>query len=113
MDLTPGTHERHLSSGGHVRRYLLHVPAVAAREPRPLVMLLHGAGAEARWMLEETRWDQLAERAGFVLALPEALPLDLTQPASFLKNPSWWNDGSPASRSAERAGDDVRFLSAL
>ena len=113
MMLSPGTHERFLSSGGHIRRYLLHVPAAVASKPRPLVVMLHGAGADAHWTLEETRWDRDADREHFLVAVPEALPLDPAQPANFLKNPSWWNDGSPAARVAPRAVDDVVFLSAL
>jgi polyhydroxybutyrate depolymerase len=79
----------------------------------PLVMMLHGAGADIHWTLEETSWDRTAERGGFLLVLPEATPLDPTRPGSFLANPTWWNDASPTARSAGRKVDDVAFLSSL
>src|SRR5439155_26061059 len=52
-------------------------------------------------------------REGFVLLVPEALPLDPSRPANFLKNPTWWNDGSPAATTAQREVDDVAFLTSL
>lgn len=104
MGLSPGTHELTVPQEGHVRRALLHVPAAAASGPRPLLLMLHGAGAEMRWTLEETGWDRTAEREGFLLLLPEALPLEPSRSANFLKNPTLWNEDSPA---------DIAFLSAL
>ncbi len=113
MGMSPGTHDLTFPHGGHLRRALLHIPAEEASGPRPLVVMLHGAGAERRWTLEETGWDRTAEREGFLLLVPEALPLDSSLPANFLKNPTWWNDGSPASGTAEREVNDVGFLSSL
>lgn len=102
--------ELNLPHGGHVRRALLHA---SASGPRPLVVMLHGAGAEICWTLEETGWDRTAEREGFQLLIPEALPLDPSRPVNFLKNPTWWNDGSPAALGAKRGVDDVGFLTRL
>jgi polyhydroxybutyrate depolymerase len=113
MTLSPGTHEFSLAFGGHIRKALAHVPPGDAVLPRPVVVMLHGAGAEVRWALEETGWHRTADREDFLLLLPEALPLDPSHPASFLKNPTWWNDGSPPSRSAARDVDDVAFLTEL
>ncbi len=112
LPLSPGTHTGSLNCGGHLRRWLLHVPPNAPRAS-PVVMMLHGAGADVTWTLEETRWDDTANRGGFLLLLPEALPLDPSRPYSFLNNPTWWNDGSPASRTARREVDDVAFLTTL
>jgi len=75
--------------------------------------MLHGAGATARWTLDETGWDRTAEREGFLAAFPQALPLDPARPMQFHRNPSWWNDASPVARSANRAVDDVHFLNVL
>src|SRR5262249_24500039 len=60
-----------------------------------------------------TRWDETAEREGFLLLIPQALPLDPARPAHFRRNPAWWNDGSPVGGMAKRAIDDVAFLTAL
>lgn len=108
-----GTSLLSLKCQGHERRCLLHVPTTGAGWPRALVLMLHGAGATAQWALEETGWEHTAEREGFLLALPEALPLDPTRSAQFHRNPNWWNDGSPAARSAKRSVDDVHFLDQL
>ena len=108
------THEFTLSAGGAERRYLAHVPAgLAAGGPWPLLLVLPGAGAAPQWTLEETAWDRTADRAGFLLAVPEALPLDPTRPPAFLTNPPFWNDGSPRAASAPRSVDDVAFLDSL
>jgi polyhydroxybutyrate depolymerase len=110
MKLSPGTHELTIPGEGSLRRALLHL---SAAESGPLVMMLHGAGADMRWTLDETAWDRTAERERFQLLIPEALPLDPSRPFNFLKNPTWWNDGSPASTTAPREVDDVAFLSHL
>src|SRR5262245_54354893 len=96
MSTPPGTHTLTLAAGGHGRRCLAHVPAgLDPHGPWPLVLVLHGAGASPRWTVEETGWDRTAEQERFLLAVPEALPIDPSHPPAFLKNPPLWNDGSP------------------
>jgi len=101
-------------TGGSERRYLAHVSSsLPPRGPWPVLLMLPGAGATPQWTLEETGWQPTAEQFGFLLVVPEALPLDPVQPPAFLPNPPFWNDGSPRAVSAPRAVDDVAFLDAL
>jgi len=110
----PGTHSRPLAVDGHDRLTLAHVPqGDVPAAGWPLLVMLPGAGASADWTLDETGWAATADRARFLLAVPEALPLDPAAPASFLKNPLHWDDGSPRARTAGRRVDDVRFLTAV
>jgi len=76
----------------------------------PLVVFLHGTGATAAWGDDESGWSQLAAKAGFVLAVPEALRPDPTSPPKFLTNPQRWNDGSPTAATGMLKADDVEFL---
>src|SRR5260370_39724881 len=102
------TYDFMLLAGGSERRYLAHVPsALDPRGPWPVVLMLPGAGAAPQWTLEETGWQGSAEQFGFLLVVPEALPLDPSQPAAFLNNPPFWNDGSPQAASTPRTVDGV------
>jgi polyhydroxybutyrate depolymerase len=96
-------------NGGFHREYLLARPRLAGA---PLLVFLHGTGATAQWVDEETGWSAIAAREGFALVLPEALRPDLSRPPKFLTNPQRWNDGLP-SRSGWPSADDVAFLSSV
>src|SRR5271155_1044923 len=51
--------------GPSPRKSLLYMPETGATR-MPLVVMLHGTGATASWTLEETRWQELADREGFL-----------------------------------------------
>lgn len=53
------------------RTYHLYIPTRETNKPRPLVVVLHGAGGTARAIAEVTGFTQVAEREGFVVAYPE------------------------------------------
>lgn len=57
---------------------------------RSLVLFLHGTGAAVPWADTETGWSSAAQRHGFAIALPEALPLNPRLPANFRDNPTRW-----------------------
>ncbi|MCB1916739.1 MAG: hypothetical protein KDG52_13620 [Rhodocyclaceae bacterium] len=61
--------------GGHRRSYLAYVPPALPPGPRPLVVVVHGAGGSHYGMIKLTRgrFDQLAERDGFIVAYPKAV----------------------------------------
>lgn len=101
-----------ISVDGVNRRFLLHAPDAAIRNS-PLVVMIHGKGGFPEWAADETDWSAYADRLGFVVAYPEALPLDPQKPAKFLTNPRTWHDGSrSASSDADRIADR-KFISAM
>jgi polyhydroxybutyrate depolymerase len=89
----------HLSEQWRERHYLLHVssPDAPRAQPQPLVVQLHGRGIDAAMFDRWTGFSKLADEAGFVLAMPQAVD-------------GVWNDGKYAAR---REIDDVGFLAAV
>jgi len=74
FDPPPGTTVRTVSVGGEDRDYVLHVPEAVAGDQEavvPLVLGLHDAGGTARGFAETAGLFALADREGFVVALPE------------------------------------------
>lgn len=64
-------HGRFDSAWGR-RTFDLYVPAgLRGRGPVPLLVALHGCAQTARDFAAAARWDELADRHGFVLLLPE------------------------------------------
>jgi polyhydroxybutyrate depolymerase len=56
---------------GRPRDYVLHLPRQLDRgRPAPLVISLHGAGLWGAAQRDISRWDDLADRAGFIVAYP-------------------------------------------
>jgi polyhydroxybutyrate depolymerase len=95
-----------LELGGPRREYLLARPQNRGQmPPARLVVLLHGTGATAAWADAETGGSRVAEREGFALALPQALPPHPDQPPKFLMNPPQWQD--------ETGTEDLTFLAAV
>ena len=69
-----------LYSAGFRRTYTLHLPAnddlSIANQPKvPLVLVLHGTGAQGADAARITGFDSIADRAGFIVAYPDALVL--------------------------------------
>jgi poly(3-hydroxybutyrate) depolymerase len=62
---------RTLASSGKTRTYVLYVPAsLAADRPAPLLVTLHGSGRDGKSLV--SRWQDLAEKEGIVLAGPDS-----------------------------------------
>jgi polyhydroxybutyrate depolymerase len=56
---------------GKERQYLLHVPKRHDRsKPAPLVISLHGAMSWPGFQRDTTRWNELADREGFLVVYP-------------------------------------------
>jgi polyhydroxybutyrate depolymerase len=101
----------HLEVGGHERRYLVHQPANYQRtHDLPVVIMLHGAGATARWTAAETGWDSKADKAQCLAVFPEALPVNPSEATHITKNPRLWHDGDGVRLDGNRQRDDVAFL---
>ncbi|MEO7496416.1 MAG: hypothetical protein ABIT83_05370 [Massilia sp.] len=87
------------------RHFLLATPSRTTGAKRPVVILLHGAGASARQVLGMafppsplSVWLEIAEREQLVVAAPDA-------------GKGGWNDGQTyASRATSK--DDVAFIEA-
>jgi polyhydroxybutyrate depolymerase len=96
------TAERTLQSGGLTRSYLVHVPAGLSEGPAPLVLVFHGGGGTPEAAERETRFNELADRDGFLVAYPEGVGRG-------------WNDGRGAAtiEAQRRQIDDVGFTAAL
>jgi polyhydroxybutyrate depolymerase len=102
-----------IDHGGLRRHYLLHAPGGDDSEPRPLIVLLHGAGGTSDWTLEETGMASKADREGFLLAVPDATRADPSRPAGFLENPQVWNDNGGPGLLGGSGADDVGFIRAM
>jgi len=70
-----GLSEQHFDMDGRQRAYLIYVPASLPAGPRPLVLVAHGGGGSHYGMVKLTagRFNQLAEREGFIVVYPKAL----------------------------------------
>jgi len=98
-----GTYRIELSHGGRDRRYILHVPPLAASTaPMPLFLALHGGGGRAAQMDDLTHITAIADRERFLVAFPDAVD----------KN---WNDGRTGvgSKAAKENIDDVGYIRAV
>lgn len=83
------------------RSYLLHVPP-GLKSPAPLVLALHGGGGTGAQFERWTKFSQLADREGFLVAYPDGIG----------KN---WNDGRQdvQAQAFRDKVDDVAFLRAV
>ncbi|MBS0431097.1 MAG: esterase [Proteobacteria bacterium] len=92
-----GDATRTLQVDGKSRSYVLHLPPADAKGPHPLLLLLHGGGGRGRGMLRLTGIADRADRAGFILAMPDGIDRH-------------WNDGRATIRNPQ---DDIGFIAAL
>lgn len=85
------------------RTYQLHVPnALRKNRDVALVLVFHGSGSSGVSMEQFSKFSDLADREGFIVAYPDALGHE-------------WNDGRGAARIASQAAhvDDVAFVEAI
>lgn len=59
-----------LTQGDAARRYLLHIPPLAARSALPLVVVLHGYGSNPEQQEQLSGFSALADKTGFAVAYP-------------------------------------------
>ncbi len=116
MVRSPGEHVLSLRVGGRRREALVVVPEACSAnpaQPRPLVLVFHGAGSTGRLAAIATGFTEKAQREGFFAVYPEGVRPNPDRRASFLRNPPFFNVGSNIGY-AERAGiDDRGFVRAL
>ena len=87
-------------SSGETREYLLYVPKSYDRsKPTPLVISMHGAALWGAAQMEISRWNDVADREGFIVVYPSGVRG---------AGPRHWREEGGSSE-----GRDVRFLSEL
>jgi polyhydroxybutyrate depolymerase len=63
-----------LVSSGQQREYLLHVPkGHDPTRPAPLVISLHGGGMWPAAQMQTSRWNEVADREGFLVVYPSGI----------------------------------------
>ncbi|RMG20106.1 MAG: hypothetical protein D6729_03620 [Deltaproteobacteria bacterium] len=101
--LAPGDHNLSLVHDGRLRRYLLHVPTGGdPTAPRPLVLDFHGFSGWKEQQAEYTRYPQLADEEGFLVAHPDGTG-----------TPRGWNAGGCCGSADAEDVDDVGFVRAM
>jgi len=112
--ISPGIQKVSLKVQGVERTCHLYIPAsYRSGQAAPLVVMLHGGGGTGRAAMWESGWADKAEKEGFWVAFPDALPPNPSLPGHFSRNPQLWNDGSDRFYPGQQAPDDVTFLAAL
>jgi polyhydroxybutyrate depolymerase len=93
--------EKTITVDGLPREYLHFVPN-GAKEPMPVVFMLHGGGGKARGAERFTHFSELAQKEGFVVIYPQGVE-------------GHWNDGRGVEimRAQRENIDDVKFLRAV
>jgi len=103
--LAPGDYARILEIDGQKRSYLVHVPpSYHATSPAPVVLIFHGAGMNAKLMLEFSGLNAKADEANFVAVYPNG-----TGAGPFLT----FNSGGIAWDVVKKQPDDVAFVARL
>ncbi len=107
----PGTAAHTIAAGGLERSYLLHLPPAPERrlgrlQAFPLLIVLHGSGADGATVERMSAMDSLADVRHFIVAYPNGT-------AGFLRLQTDWNAGRCCGPAAERKVDDLAFVHLL
>ncbi|MEM6264467.1 MAG: T9SS type A sorting domain-containing protein [Bacteroidota bacterium] len=96
---------------GIYRQYLARIPATyTSNQPHELVFVLHGGGGSANLMFAMTRFDQVADTAGFILVFPQGV---FTGVDGRGRAGHHWADGRTTTLPDVNGIDDVGFISNL
>lgn len=65
--------------------------------------------------MQESKWDQKADKEGFFAVFPDGMRPDPSKRARFRDNPQSWNDGSNRKNvdATQRRVDDIAFVNAM
>jgi polyhydroxybutyrate depolymerase len=102
----PGNHTLSLAVDGLQRSAIVHVPPQYDRtKPMPVVIALHGGGANADTMARFSGLDDKADEAGFIVVYPNG--------TGRLQKMLTFNGGNCCGQAAANGVDDVAFISRL
>lgn len=100
------TIDQHLRTpDGRDRTYHLHVPSELPTGPVPLLIALHGGMGSGVQFEQNSGFDDIAEREGFLVVYPDGLGVGLQE--TRLRT---WNGGYCCGSSASDDIDDVTFI---
>lgn len=115
-DVLPQKGTAHLSieTKDGTRSYTAYVPEDAPAQNAALVVALHGFGGSGDNIIEQGKWQQAADRHGFLLIAPDGMTEHKNRRASFIGNPRNWNAGENSGTWASQNGiDDTGLLRTL
>ncbi|MGA7954207.1 MAG: hypothetical protein WCA07_11885, partial [Gloeobacterales cyanobacterium] len=108
------TSQHSIQVGGLTRTYLVHVPRKYMHGMRvAAVLMLHGAGGNAKNGLEQGKWIEKSEQEGFIAVGLDGTLKDPSKRPNLLTNPRGWNDGGLGVSDSRRNVDDVGFVNAV
>jgi len=97
----PGLHKLSGEFNGKTRSFTLYIPkSYDTNRPAALVVNLHGAGGDAESQINSSQMNLIADKAGFVVAYPEALGGN-------------WNDSRSYAAQKSGGADDLGFIKGL
>jgi len=97
------------------RNYLLYKPrSYKVAKTSAAVIVLHGGGESARYMINETGWIEKADNEGFLVIFPEGTYPDAAKLPGFKENQKTWRDGAERFYHHEQQGiNDIAFIDAI
>ncbi len=102
------------SHDGRLRTYSLHIPPGQGRQPVALVVALHGGGGNGELNAEQTGFNALADREGFIVVHPDGTGRRRPLLNALGKGRLYtWNAGNCCGYAAQQDIDDVGFLRSL
>ena len=94
--------------GGEVRDFYVHIPPnISDDKLLPAVIMLHGGGGNAANAEQQTNFDAVADKYGFMAVYPEG------NGAMIKKSIRTWNAGLCCGGAVRSNADDVGFISAI
>lgn len=97
---------------GQKRSARIYVPAGYEESSLPVILLLHGSGSDGPSVENQSGMSRAAQRKGFIVVYPDALPLDPSRPPG-PENPRVWADGTGRGYSGRNPQNDILFIQAL
>jgi polyhydroxybutyrate depolymerase len=105
-DLAPGDHTFTVTQNGRSRNYIVHSPQAASAASKPVIINMHGGGANARNQQSYSGMDALADREGFLVVYPNGT-------GRFGDHLLTWNAGTCCGSAQKDNIDDVGFVRAV